>query len=144
MTSKPDKEKKSTGKTNNPSRKDADKKISPKSKKQEEDDDALEEEEEVETTPSSKKGGKAASASKKSKSNDDDGDEDPIDEWDKVEEDEEWDPDFEEFDLPKSKVKKSSGGKKGAEEEEEFKIDDEFKDLGLFNEGDFEEEDEDF
>ena len=60
-----------------------------------------------------------------------------------MEEEEEWDPDFEEFDLPKSKVKKG-GSKKGAEEEDEFKLDDEFKDLGLFNDGDFEEEDEEF
>jgi DNA-directed RNA polymerase subunit delta len=49
-----------------------------------------------------------------------------------VEEEEEWDPDFEEFDVPKSKGKKATGGvagKKGAEEEEDFKVDDEFKDM---------------
>ena len=56
-------------------------------------------------------------------------------------EDEEWDPDFEEFDLPKSKGKKAVGGaKKGAEEEEDFKVDDEFKDL--FNDGASLDEDE--
>ncbi len=150
MTSKSDKEKKSAGKTTIPSGKDAEKKISPKSRKQEEEeDDDLEEEDEMEISSTSKKGGKAVPSSKKSKSGDDDDDdaggEDPVDDWDKVEEDE-WDPDFEEFDMPKSKGKKSSstGTKKGAGEEEDFKFDDEFKDMGLFNESNFDEEEDDF
>ncbi|MFI5132893.1 MAG: hypothetical protein ACHQEB_01090 [Chitinophagales bacterium] len=151
MTSKPDKEKKSAGKTNTPSGKDAEKKISAKSKKQEEeDDDDPEEEDEIEVTPSSKKGAKAVSPSKKGKADNDDDDEadDVVDDWDKVEEEEEWDPDFEEFDLPKSKGKKGGAtpgaAKKGFDEEEDFKIDDEFKDMGLFNDNSFDEEEEDF
>ena len=67
-----------------------------------------------------------------------------MDEWEKPEEEEEWDPDFEEFDLPKSKGKKAGGvaGKKAADEEEDFKIDDEFKDL--FNDkGGYDDDEED-
>lgn len=100
-------------------------------KKKSEDDDLGDEE----ATP--KKSGKS------SKEEDDDGDDDIEDDnWNKDEaEDEEWDPDFEEFDLPKSKGKKAVGGaKKGAEEEEDFKVDDEFKDL--FNDGASLDEDE--
>ena len=54
----------------------------------------------------------------------------------------EWDPDFEEFDVPKSR----KGGKKEGEEEEDFKFeeDEEFKDLDLFNDGGFDDEEEDF
>ena len=68
---------------------------------------------------------------------------DTVDEWEKVEEEEEWDPDFEEFDVPKSKGKKAAGpaGKKGVEEEDDFKVDDEFKDL--FDGGDDFDDDED-
>jgi anthranilate/para-aminobenzoate synthase component I len=78
---------------------------------------------------------------------DDEGAEDEVDDWDKVEEEEEWDPDFDEFDIPKSKVKKAGTAKKGTagkgEEEEEFGFgDDEFKDMDLFN--DSEEEEDDF
>lgn len=65
------------------------------------------------------------------------------DDWEKEEGEveEEWDPDFDEFDLPKSKVKKSTGKK--AEEEDDFKFeDDEFKDL--FDEKGFDEDEEDF
>jgi len=100
-------------------------------KKKSEDDDLGDEE----ATP--KKSGKS------SKEEDDDDDDDVEDDnWNKDEtEDEEWDPDFEEFDLPKSKGKKVVGGaKKGAEEEEDFKVDDEFKDL--FNDGASLDEDE--
>jgi DNA-directed RNA polymerase subunit delta len=103
---------------------------SPK-KKSEEDDDLGDEE-----APPKKSG-------KSSKEEDDDDDDDVEDDnWNKDEaEDEEWDPDFEEFDLPKSKGKKAVGGaKKGAEEEEDFKVDDEFKDL--FNDGASLDEDE--
>lgn len=60
------------------------------------------------------------------------------DDWNKSEDDEEWDPDFEEFDLPPSK---KGPAKKG--EEDDFKIeeDEEFKDL--FNDGGFDDDDED-
>ena len=56
----------------------------------------------------------------------------------KLEEEEDWDPDFEEFDIPKSKVKKAAGGatggKKAGKEEDDFSFeDDEFKDMDLFN-----------
>jgi hypothetical protein len=71
------------------------------------------------------------------------------DDWEKGEDEEDsWDPDFEEFDLPKSK-KSSGAGKKGADEEEDFKIeeDPEFKDLfsgGRGGGNDFDDEDDDF
>ena len=75
----------------------------------------------------------------KTKTKDDDDDDDDVeveDDWEKVDEEDNWDPDFEEFDIPKSKAKKSTGGagKKG-EEEEDFGIDEEFKDMGLFDDG---------
>src|SRR5678816_3250700 len=70
---------------------------------------------------------KPSSKPKKQEEEDDD------DEWEKPEEEEEWDPDFDEFDIPTSKNKKSTGtvagGKKGKEEEDDFKVDEEFKDL---------------
>jgi hypothetical protein len=73
-----------------------------------------------------------------------------VDDWDKPEEDDDWDPDFEEFDLPKSKVKKTSTGggaagkKAGKEEEDDLGIDDEFKDMDLFNDRGFDDDEEDF
>ena len=66
---------------------------------------------------------------------------------DSEEEDDSWDPDFEEFDLPKSK---KGGGKKEADEDEDFKIeeDPEFKDLfgssGRKGSSGFDDEDDDF
>ena len=65
-----------------------------------------------------------------------------MDEWEKPEEEENWDPDFEEFDVPKSKGKKSTtaGGKK-AGEDDDFKLeDDEFKDL--FNDKGYDDDEE--
>ena len=149
MASKSDKEKKPSGKANSESGKDSSKKESPKPKKQmeEDDEDDIMDDEEMETSSSKKK---PAISSKKGKGEDDDSDddgEDVVDDWDKVEEEEEWDPDFEEFDLPKSKGKKAAGtggGKKGLEEEDEFKLDDEFKDMGLFNESNYDDEEDDF
>ena len=44
-----------------------------------------------------------------------------------------YDPDFEEFDIPKSKIKKP-GAKKG-KGDDDFELDDDFKDLDLFNDG---------
>lgn len=87
-------------------------------------------------------------SAKKSKSDEDGEDDDEVeegdDDWNKEEEGDAWDPDFEEFDLPKSKGKKAAGvGKKPAEEEEDFKVEDEeFKDL--FNDGAVDEDEEDF
>ena len=106
-------------------------------KKADEDDDDLEEEE---TPPK-----KSVKSSKKDDDDDDDADDVEDDDWNKEDAEEDaWDPDFEEFDLPKSKGKKAPGaGKKAADEEEDFKVDDEFKDL--FNDGALdEEEDDDF
>jgi len=146
MASKPGKEKKTTGKI--PDSESA-KKESSKPKKQLEDDDDDDDLEEEGDVKPAKKGAKAATSSKKGKDDDDDDDdgaeEDAVDDWDKVEEEEEWDPDFEEFDIPKSKGKKAPGtaAKKGADDDEDFKIDDEFKDM--FDDGDgFEEEDDDY
>jgi hypothetical protein len=81
-------------------------------------------------------------SAKSSKSDDDDDvvEEGDVD-WNKVEVDDAWDPDFEEFDLPKSKGKKAPGVAKKAEEED-FKVeDDEFKDL--FNDGALDDDEED-
>ena len=91
---------------------------------------------------------KTVASTKKVKGGDDDEEEEEEveekpDDWEKPEEEEEWDPDFEEFDVPKSKGKKAVGGtKKPSEEEDEFKIDDEFKDM--FNDDGVEEEEEDY
>ena len=137
MAAKSNKEPKTSGKSVTKSTGEKPKKPLPK-KQSEEDDDLEDDEDEI--TP---KRVSAGTSSKKTK-NEDDEDEDDIeeeDDWNKVEEDDAWDPDFEEFDLPKSKSSKG-GSKKGADEEEDFKIDDEFKDLGLFNDAGFEEEDD--
>ena len=64
------------------------------------------------------------------------------DEWEKGDEDDNWDPDFEEFDLPKSKGKKTPA-KKSVKDDDDFKVDDDFKDLGLFND-DIDDEEDDF
>ena len=144
MASKPGKEKKITGKAT-PDTESAKKESSkPKKQMEEEDDDDELEDDDADVKPA-KKAGKAAVSSKKDKDEDDDDGPDEVDEWEKVEEEENWDPDFEEFDIPKSKGKKTTGvaGKKGVEEEEEFKVDDEFKDL--FEGGDdLDEEDDDY
>lgn len=129
------------------------KKLPSKAKKQDEDeddDDELEEDGAPVSKSASKKAGK--DATKKSKGEDEEDDEegddvDEVDDWDKVEEEEEWDPDFDEFDIPKSKVKKSTGTggakKAGAKEEDDFSFeDDEFKDMGLFNDSVDDDEDD--
>jgi hypothetical protein len=74
-------------------------------------------------------------------------DEEPADDdWEEgeegAEEEDEWDPDFDEFDIPKS-TKKGSGGKE--EEEEDVKFDEdlnEFDDLFGDSGDDFDEEDD--
>lgn len=103
-------------------------------------------EEESGITAAAKKAGKA-SKSKKEENDDDDDEEDTEDEekddWEKPEEEEEWDPDFDEFDIPDSKSKKG-GTKKGGKEEEDLGLDDDFKDMDLFNDNDFDEEDDDY
>ena len=75
--------------------------------------------------------------------------EDEVDDWEKPEEEENWDPDFEEFDLPKSKVKKAGGaapGKKAGkgDDDDDLSVDDEFKDLDLFNDRGFDDDDDDY
>lgn len=103
------------------------KKSSTKPKKVEEDDDMDDEE---------------VNPKKSSKKEKDDEDDEKDDDWDAKEEGaEEWDPDFEEFDLPKSRKGKSGKG----EEEEDFKVEGEedFKDLDLFNDGGFDDDEED-
>jgi hypothetical protein len=138
MASKP--EKKSAGKTGSASDKHSVKKETSKPAKQMEEGDPDEEVEDVETPSAVKKGGKTSS--RKSVEDDDEADvDDGPDEWEKPEEEEEWDPDFEEFDLPKSTGKKT--GKKAAGDEDDFKFeDDEFKDLlGDKNYDDDEEDD---
>ena len=116
-----------------------------KSAKTEEDDD-LDDELDLESPKAkSSKGKSPAAKSKKDDDDDEEGDDDVTDDWDKVEEEEEWDPDFEEFDLPKSKGKKSPGKKSAAvDEDEDFKMDDEFKDIFSDNDAGFDDEDDDF
>ena len=145
MKSKTDRTQKNVKKANTGSEKRASGKISsiPKIQIKEEDDDDPEEKV-VKKEPLSKKGNKGVAAPKKIDSDTDDGDnEDIVDDWDKVEEDMEWDADFEEFDLPKSKGKKS-GSKKGGEEDDDFKLDDEFKDIDPFNDRDYDDDDDDY
>lgn len=74
---------------------------------------------------------KPTKKSSSSKNDDEEDDLDVQDDWEKPEEDDNWDPDFEEFDVPKSKVKKTPGKK--SSDEEDFSVDDEFKDLGFFD-----------
>ena len=149
MATKPDKEKKSPGKTGSLSARTDAKKTSPKAKKPMDDDDD-EPDDEMETAPDSKKparvaggAGKTVTSSKTKKDDDDDDDvvDDGPDEWEKPVEEEEWDPDFEEFDVPKSKIKKAdAGGKKAVDDEFAFE-DDEFKEL--LNDSDYDDDEED-
>ncbi len=86
-------------------------------------------------------------ASKKKVVDDDDDDledEDEVDDdWGKAdEEDDSWDPDFDEFDIPKSKTPKKAGkGKKGKEEDDDLGLDD---DLSLDDDDLFGDKDDDF
>mgnify|MGYP000934968030 CR=1 FL=1 len=85
-------------------------KSAPKSKKKEEEDDDFDQDDEL---PAKKSG--------RSSDDDDDADVDVEDDWEKAEDDDSWDPDFQEFDIPKSKSSKS-GGKKAALEQSKFQI----------------------
>ena len=146
----PKSEKNSGGKPTPKTSKETSKKESPKSKKELEEndeDDVLEDD--VETSKTElKKTSKTSGKKGKEEEDDDDEAEDDVevvDDWDKPEEEEEWDPDFEEFDLPKSKVKKAGTGvKKGKGDEDELGIDEEFKDLDLFNDTGLDDEEDDF
>ena len=59
---------------------------------------------------------------------DDVDDEEINDDWEKEDDDTNWDPDFEEFDMPKKSSKKP-GKFKVAEEEDDFSLNDDFKEL---------------
>ncbi|HEY8733266.1 MAG TPA: hypothetical protein VIL90_01790 [Puia sp.] len=151
MAPKSDKENKGLKKSGPASSKPVAKPASKKIK--EEEDDGVDDEEVEAPKTTAKKGVKATASKTKKKSEDDDDDdeaegetEDEVDEWDKVEEDEEWDPDFDEFDVPRSKTKKAApGGKKAAKgEEDELGLDEEYKNMDLFNDNGFDEEEEDF
>jgi hypothetical protein len=151
MASKSDKEKKDLKKSAPASKQTVAKPSAKKAKEEEDEDD---DDDEVETPKPAKKNTKASSAKSKKKGDDDDDDddddmaeEDEVDEWDKVEEEEEWDPDFDEFDLPRSRAKKGSnpvGKKNKGGDEDDLGLDDDYKNLDLFNENNFDEEEDDF
>ena len=69
------------------------------------------------------------SAAKKKDVDDDDLEEEEVnDDWEKTEEDTSWDPDFEEFDLPK-KASKKPGKFKAGDEDDDFNLNDDLKDI---------------
>jgi len=116
-------------------------KPSPKSKKKIEDEDG-DDDEDFEDEPKAK-----ASSRKKEDDDDDDDDVEVEDDWEKVEEEENWDPDFDEFDIPKSKSKKgpATPKKSGRGGEDDLGMDDEFKDMDLFNDsGGYDDEEDDY
>jgi DNA-directed RNA polymerase subunit delta len=90
---------------------------------------------------SSKKKEKGASSKKTSKKVNDDDLVEIDDDWEIADDDEDFGPDFEEFDFPKSKIKKPSA-KKG-KGDEDFDLNGDFKDLDLFNDGTDAYDDED-
>ncbi|NQW78877.1 MAG: hypothetical protein HQ449_06135 [Chitinophagaceae bacterium] len=70
------------------------------------------------------------SAAKKKDVDEDDLDEEEEvkDDWEKTEEDASWDPDFEEFDMPKKSANKA-GKNKPSDEEDDFNLNDDLKDI---------------
>lgn len=90
------------------------------------------------------KKGKASAKNKKDEEEDVDDADDVKDDWEKSDDDD-YDPDFEEFDIPKSKIK-SGPFKKGKTEDDELGLDDDYKTLDLFNDnaGEDDDDDEDF
>ena len=50
------------------------------------------------------------------------------DDWEKAEDDTSWDPDFEEFDMPKKSAKKP-GKFKAGDEDDDFNLNDDLKDI---------------
>ncbi len=73
----------------------------------------------------------------------DDEEDDVEDDWAKTEEDDSWDPDFEEFNMPKKSTKKAGKGKKGQDEDDDLGLDDDLSlEDDLFDEKD--EFDDDF
>ena len=110
------------------------------------DDDDIDDDDALEDVAPVKKG-KSSAGKRKSDPDGDRDDDDEVDEveddWEKTEE-EDYDPDFEEFDIPKSKTKKAPL-KKG-KGEDDFELDDDFKEMDLFNDGSggVDDEDDDF
>lgn len=77
-----------------------------------------------------KTGKKQLSVTNKNDDNEMDNSKDEEDHLNKGEEDDEdWDPDFDEFDLPKSSKKVVPGKKSAKDNEDEFKVDEEFEDF---------------
>jgi nucleolin len=77
------------------------------------------------------KADKASKSAAKKKDVDEDDleeEEEVNDDWEKTEEDASWDPDFEEFDLPK-KASKKPGKFKSGDEDDDFNLNDDFKDI---------------
>jgi nucleolin len=70
------------------------------------------------------------SATKKKDVDEDDLDEEEEvkDDWEKTEEDASWDPDFEEFDMPKKSANKA-GKNKPSDEDDDFNLNDDLKDI---------------
>lgn len=131
MTPKSEKDAKSTNKKKTVTKAIQSKPSSKSTKKIEEDDFDFSGED-METLKSSKK----STFPKSTKKITDDDEEDEVeDDWTKVDEvDSSWDPDFEEFDIPKSKNKNKVGGfakkrKRREEDDDDFSMDDDFKDL---------------
>ncbi len=131
MTPKSEKDTKSTNKKKTVTKAIQSKPSSKSTKKIEEDDFDFNEED-METLKSSKK---SAFPKSTKKITDDDEEDEVEDDWTKVDEvDSSWDPDFEEFDIPKSKNKNKVGGfakkrKRREEDDDDFSMDDDFKDL---------------
>lgn len=74
---------------------------------------------------------KASKSAAKKKDVDDDDleeEEEVNDDWEKTEEDASWDPDFEEFDMPK-KASKKPGKFKSGDEDDDFNLNDDLKDI---------------
>ena len=70
-----------------------------------------------------------SAAKKKDVDEDDLEDEEVVnDDWEKSEEDTSWDPDFEEFDLPK-KASKKPGKFKPSDDDDDFNLNDDLKDI---------------
>ncbi len=117
-------------------------KPAPKAKKQPDEEDDEDDEDSDTPKAAPKKGAKISSKSKKEDDEDDDDvddDVEEVDEWEKAEEEANWDPDFDEFDVPKSKTKKAAGGTKKAKRDDDLGVEEEFWDLNLFKDRGFNE-----
>ena len=136
MTPKSEKDAKSTNKKKTVTKAIQSKPSSKSTKKIEEDDFDFNEED-METLKSSKKSAFPKSTKKRIDDDNEEEEDEVEDDWTKVDEvDSSWDPDFEEFDIPKSKNKNKAGGfpkkRKRREEDDDdddFSMDDDFKDL---------------